>query len=296
MGVQARIVERIIAGLASQSHGVVTRQQLLDAGVTPKEIERRLTSGALIQVHPGVYRVGHQASNLEASYLAAVWACGAGALLCDRPAGFLYRLLKGDRSPPPVVVAPTERRVRGIRARRSRVPLEPDAADYRGIPVTSVARTVVDLAASLPLDALARAFHEAEVLHGTTPADLEEVLVRRPNAKGARKVRLVLHGDEPVLLSKLERGFRELLVEAGLPLPDTNKRVGRRYVDCRWMRPALTVELDSYRFHHSRHAWEQDRRREREARARGDEFRRYTWGDVFEEPHLMLAELRALLA
>jgi hypothetical protein len=66
-------------------------------------------------------------------------------------------------------------------------------------------------------------------------------------------------------------------------------------VDCRWRDQQLTVELDSYRYHSSRHAWEQDRHREREARARGDEFRRYTYGDVFEHPRLMLRELRRLL-
>jgi very-short-patch-repair endonuclease len=71
--------------------------------------------------------------------------------------------------------------------------------------------------------------------------------------------------------------------------------VGRRYVDCRWPHSRLTVELDSYRYHHSRHAWEQDRRREREVRARGDEFRRCTYGDVSEEQALMLAEVRKLL-
>jgi very-short-patch-repair endonuclease len=78
-------------------------------------------------------------------------------------------------------------------------------------------------------------------------------------------------------------------------LPVTNRPAGAHYVDCRWPAQHLTVELDSYRYHRSRHAWEQDRRREREAYARGDEFRRYTWGDVFKHPKAMLAELRALL-
>jgi len=105
----------------------------------------------------------------------------------------------------------------------------------------------------------------------------------------------VIDGDEPILLSHLERRFRRLLAENGFPLPETNKRHGSGYVDCRWEAPPLTVELDSYRFHSSRHAWEQDRRREREARARGDEFRRYTYGDVYEDPASMLAELRGLL-
>ena len=93
----------------------------------------------------------------------------------------------------------------------------------------------------------------------------------------------------------LERRFLDLLTSATLPLPATNRRVDGRYVDCRWPDRRLTIELDSYRYHHTRHAWEQDRRRERQARARGDEFRRYTYGDVFEDPRLMLAELRALL-
>ena len=87
-----------------------------------------------------------------------------------------------------------------------------------------------------------------------------------------------------------------VLRDAHLPQPVTNKSAGGRRVDCRWPDHRLTVELDGYRYHHSRHAWEQDRRREREARARGDEFRRYTFGDVFEDSRLMLSELRGLLA
>jgi very-short-patch-repair endonuclease len=96
-------------------------------------------------------------------------------------------------------------------------------------------------------------------------------------------------------LSELERHFLALVRESGLELPETNRPAGGRRVDCRWPHRRLTVELDSYRYHNSRHAWERDRLREREARARGDEFRRYTRDDVFEEPQLMLAELRRLL-
>ena len=113
--------------------------------------------------------------------------------------------------------------------------------------------------------------------------------------RGAKKLRAVMSGDVHVTLSALEGAFLKRLREAGLPLPKTNKRAHGRRVDCRWPDHRLTVELDSYRYHSSRHAWEQDRRREREARARGDEFRRYTYGDVLESPRLMLAELCALL-
>jgi hypothetical protein len=90
--------------------------------------------------------------------------------------------------------------------------------------------------------------------------------------------------------------FSPITVASTISGIDFNRPAGGRRVDCRWPAHPVTVELDSYRFHHSRHAWEQDRRREREARARGDEFRRDTWGDVFELPALMLAELSGLVA
>lgn len=226
--------------------------------------------------------------------MAAVLACGGGALLSGRAAAHLLSLLKGP-APPPEVTAPTERRVEGVRTRRSRRMDFRDAMVWRAIPVTTVARTLVDLAAVLELDVLARACHEAGVRHGTRPAAIEVVLARRPGAPGVAKLRRILRGDVPVTLSRLESRFLGRLREAGLPLPQTNRPAGGRRVDCRWIEPPLTVELDGYRYHHSRHAWEQDRRREREARARGDEFRRFTYGDVFEDPRLMVAELRALL-
>ena len=166
----------------------------------------------------------------------------------------------------------------------------------RGIPVTTVPRTLVDIAAELPEHALARACHEAGVRYRTTPRQVEAVLAQRPTTPGARKLRRVMLGDVRVTLSTLERRFLELLTKKGLPLPVTNRPAGGRRVDCRWPEHRLTVELDGYRFHNSRHSWEQDRRREREARARGDEFRRYTYSDVTEDSTFMLAELRSLLA
>jgi very-short-patch-repair endonuclease len=163
------------------------------------------------------------------------------------------------------------------------------------IPSTTVPRTLVDLAACLPEPALARACHEAGVLYDTTPRQVEAILAKRPNSPGARSLRRVLHGDVHVSLSRLESRFLSLLREQRLPLPDTNRPAGGRRVDCRWPDRRLTVELDGYRYHRSRHAWEQDREREREARARGDEFRRYSYADVVESPAFMLRDLGALL-
>ena len=104
-----------------------------------------------------------------------------------------------------------------------------------------------------------------------------------------------MRGDVKITLSRLERRFLAELRADRLDLPETNRSADGRRVDCRWPQHRLTVELDSYRFHNSRYSWEQDRQREREARARGDEFRRYTWADVFENPGPILNELRQLL-
>jgi very-short-patch-repair endonuclease len=154
----------------------------------------------------------------------------------------------------------------------------------------------VDLSSLLSLDDLARAAHEAQVRHRTTPTQVERALARKPNATGAAGLRRVLRGEVHVTLSKLERRFLALMREHRLPVPITNKEAGARRVDCRWPAHSLTVELDSYTYHNSRHAWEQDRRREREAHARGDQHRRYTRDDVLEAPDQMLTELRALLS
>ena len=253
-----------------------------------------MQKGFLWVEYPGVYRVGHRARSLESDFLAAVYAGGDGALLSGLAAAFLWRLINGSQ-PLPEIITPTERRIKGVRTRRSRSMDRRDATVFRGVPVTTVARTLVDLAAVLSVDDLARACHEARVRYGTTPARVEWVLARRPNSPGAANLRLVLRGDAHLTLSRLEHRFLELLAEHKLLQPETNRSAGGRYVDCRWPDLRLTVELDSYRYHESRHAWELDRRREREAYARGDDFRRYTWGDVFDGPRQMIRELRSLL-
>jgi very-short-patch-repair endonuclease len=292
MPAKTRTVEQRIAEIASRSHGVVTRRELTAAGISRAEIEQRLADGSLIREHRGVYRVGHRAPSVEAAYMAAVQACGPEAVLSGRSAAFLHELIRGT-PPAPEVTTRTDRRVRGLRTKRSR---HVEATRRNGIPVTTVPRTLVDLAAELGEDALARACHEAGVRYRTTPGQVDAVLATRPTTKGAAVLRRVLRGETRVTLSALERRFLEHLRDAGLPLPVTNRPAGGRRVDCRWPEHRLTVELDSYRYHGSRHAWEQDRRREREAHGRGDDFRRFTHADVFEAPGAMLAELRTVIS
>jgi very-short-patch-repair endonuclease len=203
------------------------------------------------------------------------------------------RLLRGA-PPPPAVVSPKKRRIKGLDGMHD-YRLDPrDGTRFNGIPTTTVARTLVDLAACLPEYELGRAWHQARVLYRTEPEDVEAVLRRRPNSKGARELKAIMRG-KPISLSRLERAFLKLLKTNNLALPQTNTSVGGRFVDCRWPAHKLTVELDSYRYHSSRHAWEEDRKRERQARARGDDFRRYTSDDVFADPKALLSELRPIL-
>jgi hypothetical protein len=211
-------VEQELAQIAAASYGVVTRSQLVRAGLTGEEIKQRMRRGTLLREHRGVYRVGHRAPSVEARYLAAVRACGRGALLSGRAAAHLLGLLKGP-APEPEVTTGSERRIGGVRTRRSRNIDRRDATALLGIPITTVSRTLVDLAAVLEPDELARACHEAGVLYRTTPAQVEAVLARRPNSPGAKKLRRVLRGEVHVTLSGLERRFLALLRENGLVLP-----------------------------------------------------------------------------
>jgi very-short-patch-repair endonuclease len=294
MRTQSRTVEERIGGIASRQRGLITHEQMLAARISPSAIKRRVAKGLLIREHRGVYRVGHAAPNTEATYLAAVLAAGDGAALAGRAAAHLMRLLKGA-SPAPVVVTRTERHIDGVTTVRVRRLDRRDTWIYQGIRCTTIARTLVDLAETLNEDELARACHEAMVLYRTKPKAVEAALARKAKAPGAAMLRRILRGDTKLSLSKLESAFLSLLKENRLEVPETNKIVGGRYVDCRWPARKLTVELDSYRYHATRHAWEQDRKRERSARARGDDFRRYTWGDVFDDPGALVRELRPLL-
>src|SRR4051794_33861863 len=296
MGGRSRTVEEIIAEFATQAHGIVTRRELLGAAVTSKQIKRRIEKGALIPEYPGVYRAGHAARSRESDYMAAIKASGDGAALYNQAAGHLLGLLKSPGWPAPAVLTRTERKIEGLKTRHVRNPHPRDITVVNLIPVTTVPLTLVHLAAVLDDEELARACHLAHVIYRVGPQHVQQVLRRVPRAKGAARLKAIIAGDTKTLLSYLEKGFIAILKVAGLPLPDTNRYTDGHYVDCRWPDRKLTVELLGFRFHNSRFSFDEVGDREREAYARKDAFRRYTYKDVFDEPERMLAELRELLA
>ena len=282
-----------MARIAGAQHGVITLRQLLDAGLSRAGVQRWIQKAFLHPEFRGVYRVGHRAPSTTAHYLAAVFRGGEGAVLSGLAAAFVYGIVRG--SPPQAEISTTaHRKAPGIVVRRVRTLPVREVTTYDRIRITTVPRVLVDIAGRSPLDDLAESCHHAEVRFHVKARAVLKVLGRRPNVPGAGKLREIWEG-EGITLSKLERAFLALLEAAGLPRPLTNKVAHGWWVDCRWPECRLTVELDSYRFHHSRHAWEKDHRRERAARARGDEFRRYTYGDVTEDGEGVLKELAALI-
>jgi hypothetical protein len=133
------------------------------------------------------------------------------------------------------------------------------------------------------------------VKYRTTPRQVERALERKPNAPGAGKLRAVVHGKVKVALSVVEKRLLDGLIEAKLPLPEANQRTDGRYLDLRWPKQRLTVEVLSYRYHHSSHAWENDHRGQRLAHKRGDSWRSFTYRNVMFELEETIDELRVAL-
>jgi hypothetical protein len=280
----------IAAAIAADAHGRVTRNQLQAAGIDGKRIDLWLKDGRLHRVHRGVFAVGHAGSSPPADYLAAVLAAGRGARLSHAAAAHLLSLVRGAPPVPEVTIPTTAHRMRdGIVIHRVRV-LDPlDTTTLDGIPIMTVPRVLLDLAPRLSRTRLTRLCHEAWIHHRTAPDEIEACITRNPAKPGAAKLRRALGAD--VTLSVLEDAFLRLLRTHRLPLPRTNVDHRGDKVDCLWPEHGLTVELLSYRFHASRHAFEQDI-----ARRRRSNHVAYTYGDIVERGAATIRDLRPRLA
>jgi hypothetical protein len=257
--------------------------------VDRKRIERWLADGRLRRVHHGVYAVGHEAPSTDGHYMAAVLACGEGAVLSHRAAAHKLRLVPGPPPRPEVTVPTTAGRRRpGIVVHRVKTLPPLDASTLDGIPLTTVPRTLLDLAPSTSVPDLTKACHQGWVRHRTGPPEIEACIARNPNKKGATRLRRALAAD--VTLSTLEDQFLRLLRNHDLPLPRTNVDHAGDKVDCHWPEHGLTVELLSYRFHATRRAFEAD-----VARRRRSNHLAYTYGEVFDRDAATAAELRRRL-
>ena len=267
----------MIARIAGRQHGVVTVAQLRAARLDPHAIARRVAGGRLHRIFRGVYAVGHTGLSNGGRWMAAVLACGEGAVLSHRSAAELWRLLEVAEGPVHVTVPVAGGRRQRAGLRIHRVPSLPEGATTRrsGIAVTTPARTLADIRPMMAPGRFRRAVRQAEILG--LPVDAA-VLVPDRTA------------------SELERRFLALCRRRRLPPPEVNVWVGPYRVDFLWREQRVVVETDSYSFHRGQVAFEDDHERDNRLMALGYEVVRFTYWKVTNEPEQVAALLRTRFA
>lgn len=287
-------IDIAIAQLAANQHGRVARRQLLALGIGRRAIAHRVAAGRLICVARGVYAPGHRVESRHARWMTSVLAAGPDALLSHRGAGAAYALKAPERLE---VTAPSRRRVAGVLVHVSAVPFD-ERDEIDGVPATSVARTLLDLAGVLRPHQLRRAVNEAEFLRLTSPVGLPTLLDRHPRRPGAAALRAILSDQvlgADVDESELEDDFRGFLDQAGLPQPLWHEPIEGYVPDCVWPRHRLIVELDGRGAHGTRRRFEGDRLRDLRLEAAGWTVVRITWRMLHRERRTLERSLRALL-
>lgn len=261
-----------MAELAERQHGVVARRQLVALGITANVVDWWVRTGRLHVIHHGVYAVGDRALPRLGPVMAAVLAAGPGAVVSHRSAAWLWNLRPDSRAVVDVTVAGRRRGRRGIAIHEARS-LDPrDRTEVDAIPVTSVTRTLLDFATAADPGELKRALDEAERARLFDLVSVRDVMARsrghhglKPLGEGLRD----LTGPGPVTRSELEARFTAEIAAAGLPPPSQNVLLHGYEVDALWEDAQLVVELDGYAYHHTRSAFESDRRRDADLQLAG---------------------------
>jgi very-short-patch-repair endonuclease len=292
---------RAIAAWGLIHHRVITAEELLALGVTRRSIECRIRSGQLHPRYRGVFAIGTRSLTVKGEYLAAVKACGAGALLSHFAAAHLTGVWASRRGID--VTVPWKRTPRpGIKLHESDVP-DDERTTILNIPATVVARVVLDLAPLLSLDRVKRVMNLAERLPPTSGPTIPGLLERYPRKPGAHKVRKILaEGNlgRDVTKRELEARFQEFLRSGRFSMPEVNAPVQLLdgtwiEVDCLWRKERVIAELDSRAFHDSSVAFEQDRLRDMALAAAGYRVVRITWARLHADEAKLAHELRSVL-
>lgn len=290
--------DRVVGGFADRQHGVVSREQLLAAGVGRGAIVRALDAGRLRLVFRGVYAVGHVALRREGWWMAALLACGEGAALSHRTAAMVWGFLTGPTLPIHVTTSAAKGR-KHARISTHRARLHPlDALTRDHLRLTTPSRTIVDLAGALEGRALREVVERAQDLRRFDPDDIRATLVRAPRRPGSRRLDdliTLLAPDKDNARSHLERLFIRLTGRAKLPKPIPNHEIAGRRRDFVWPDQRLVAETDGYRYHSSREAKRRDNRRDRQLTALGWRPVRFTYEEVAFEPTEVAEELAQLL-
>jgi hypothetical protein len=287
----------VITRLAARRFGVVSRGDLVAEGLTRHQIAHRLGDGRLVQLHRGVYAAGHRALRPEGWWWAAVLAGGAGGVLSHRACAVLCRLPFFAHDRIEITVPGHRGRLPTLHVHRAR--LDPaDVTRRRGIPCTTPARLLLDLAEVLDAVQMDRAMDEAIRLRLYDPAAVDELVARSPGRRGLKalaRARERIHPNSGRTRSELERLALRMLDEHGVPRPDANVwRHGFR-VDLLWHAPRVVVELDSYEFHRTPSAFRNDHDRDNDLLDAGYRVRRFTWHDVRHDGERTAARIGVLV-
>jgi very-short-patch-repair endonuclease len=289
--------DNAIADVAGEQWAVITWSQLLEAGLSRPAVARRVGSGRLHRLHRGVYSlVPPKALAPEGHWLAGVLACGVGGVLSHRSAGMLWEILDLDSSFVEVT-APIggAQHVDGVLLHRSRT-LAGNLTRRRGIPVTTLERTLADLADVVPRPVLHRAAQQAEFQRRSIGPSGDPW--RHANGRrGAPLLRSLplLRARVGMTWSELEARMLRLCRAAGLPEPESNRRIAGLRVDFVWRSERLIVETDGGQAHLTAAAFEEDRRRDVELVIAGWRVARFTWAAIRYEPDTVAIRLARLL-
>ncbi len=273
---------REVWGLAARQHGVVARRQLLDLGLNAQAIQHRIERGRLHRLARGVYAVGRPELSARGRWMAAVLGCGSGAALSYGSAAALWGVDR-ERMHAVEVSIPiaSPRRHEGVLVYRRPNLHQAEVVVRNGIPVTSVVRTLVDIASRLDRAALDRAVNAADRLELIDPQALAESLAQHPGKRGVGVLRDLLDRRTFRLTdSELERRFLRLVQELGIPMPLTQRRLNGFRVDFLWPDLKLVVETDGLRYHRTPAQQAKDRQRDQAHLAAGFTPLRFTHAQV----------------
>jgi len=284
--------------VAARQWGLISRRQLLACGVSEGGIAHRLTTARLHRVHRGVYAFTAAPLCPEARWMAAVLSCGDGAVLSHLSAAAAWRLLRYEVERPVDVTVPNggRRAAPGVRPHRTRHLPSSALTIVRAIPVTTVSRTLIDLADVAPDHHLARAVDEADRTGWLNRRDLDEQAAGAHGRHGLPRLLRLLSRHRPTGFgrSDLERRFLALIAAAGLPRPLINQRIEGHEVDFHWPDRRLIVEVDGYEWHRTRARFVADRARDRALTRAGWRVVRVPDETIEHDPSGVEADLREL--
>jgi Transcriptional regulator, AbiEi antitoxin/Protein of unknown function (DUF559) len=281
-----------LQAVAQRQWGVVSRRQLAALGFSAHGISEWVRTGRLVRLYRGVYAYGHDRLRIEGRWLAAVMACGPGAVLSHRDAAQLWELRQSNSALIDVTVSSRNGRIRrkGIRVHRSGRLAEAETTERSGIPVTTVARTLLDLADVLDPQALRRAVTEAEYRDLFDLTAINAVVQANPGRRGRKLTTAAVEGRLHRTRSSLEDRFLRFGDRWGVEEPETNVWIEGYEVDFLWRRVGLVVELDGLAAHATRDAVRRDREKDRALWRLGLRTMRLT-SEALDDPEAVLFDL-----